>query len=75
VPFEKGPSGYYTATIISEPAPGGFKATVARVVRLLPRDGEVQYDGVVDHFAETKAKAELLATTVFKAWVKTKRSR
>lgn len=73
MPIANGPGGLYSALIVSEPCAGGFRATIPRVIWLLPSTvagSEVEHDPFPEFVAESKVKAERKAHAFFKAWAK-----
>ena len=73
MPIASGPAGMYSALIVSEPCEGGFKATIPRVIWLMPSSlagSEVNHDPFPEFVAESKVKAERRAHAFFKAWAK-----
>ena len=73
MPMTSGPGGLYSATLVSEPCQGGFKATITVVILLTTKSvvgTEVVHDPFPWFIAESKVKAERKAVAYFKAWAK-----
>jgi len=77
MPIALGPNGaVYQASIETEPCEGGFKATVCRVIFLMPASAigtEVQHEPFPAHFAKSKHRAEHAAAAHFNLWAKLQR--